>query len=80
MTDYDYIVVGAGPAGCAVAARLTENPELRVQLLEAGGRDRDMRIRIPAAFPALFKSQHDWAFKTAPQARSSSRSTAATRH
>jgi choline dehydrogenase len=67
MNAYDHIIVGAGPAGCALAARLTEDPARRVLLLEAGPRDRSMDIRIPAAAPKLFKSRFDWAFETAPQ-------------
>ncbi len=57
---YDYIVVGAGSAGCVLAARLSEDPDLRVGLIEAGGEDSQPEIRIPAAFPALFKSDLDW--------------------
>src|SRR5437764_4718206 len=61
MSDrFDYVVVGAGSAGCAVAARLTEDPDVRVALLEAGGEDTQPEIHIPAAFPALFKSSLDW--------------------
>ncbi|MBV9049464.1 MAG: GMC family oxidoreductase N-terminal domain-containing protein, partial [Solirubrobacterales bacterium] len=57
---YDYVVVGAGSAGCVLAARLTEDPESRVALVEAGGEDTQPEIHIPAAFPALFKSSLDW--------------------
>jgi choline dehydrogenase-like flavoprotein len=57
---YDYIVVGAGSAGCVVASRLSEDPQARVALLEAGGEDSQPEIHIPAAFPALFKSSLDW--------------------
>jgi choline dehydrogenase len=57
---FDYIVVGAGSAGCALAARLTEDPDVSVALLEAGGEDTQPEIHIPAAFPALFKSSLDW--------------------
>jgi choline dehydrogenase len=56
---YDYVVVGAGSAGCVVAARLSETGA-RVGLLEAGGEDSQPEIHIPAAFPALFKSSLDW--------------------
>jgi choline dehydrogenase-like flavoprotein len=62
MTDasYDYIVVGAGSAGCVLAARLSEDPDTRVALLEAGEEDTAPEIHIPAMFPALFKSSWDW--------------------
>jgi choline dehydrogenase len=57
---YDYVVVGAGSAGCVMAGRLSEDPGIRVAVLEAGGEDAQPEIRIPAAFPALFKSGYDW--------------------
>jgi choline dehydrogenase-like flavoprotein len=57
---YDYVIVGAGSAGCVLAARLSEDADARVALLEAGGEDTQPEIRIPAAFPALFKSGWDW--------------------
>jgi choline dehydrogenase len=65
---FDYIVAGAGSAGCVVAARLSEDPSVRVLVLEAGGPDRDLRIRIPAAFSKLFRSEFDWNYTTEPQA------------
>src|SRR3984885_14784913 len=57
---FDYVVVGAGSAGCVLAARLSEDPDTRVALLEAGGEDTEPLIHVPAAFPALFKSDLDW--------------------
>lgn len=57
---FDYVIVGAGSAGCVLAARLTEDPDVRVALLEAGGEDTQPEIHVPAAFPALFKSSLDW--------------------
>ena len=68
MSDHDYVIVGAGSAGCVLAARLSEDPSIRVLLLEAGPRDRKLEIRIPAAFSKLFDSDVDWGFRTASQA------------
>jgi choline dehydrogenase-like flavoprotein len=65
---YDYIIVGAGSAGCVLAARLSEDPACRVLLLEAGGEDTDPRFRIPAAFSKLFRTPADWGRVTEPQA------------
>jgi choline dehydrogenase len=64
---YDYVIVGAGSAGCALANRLSGDPDTSVLLLEAGPRDRAKEIRIPAAFSKLFKSKFDWGYETAPQ-------------
>ncbi|MGH3360698.1 MAG: GMC family oxidoreductase [Nocardioidaceae bacterium] len=64
---YDYVVVGAGSAGAVVAARLTEDPGVRVLLLEAGGEDDADEIRIPAAFASLFKTRWDWNYTTTEQ-------------
>jgi choline dehydrogenase len=58
--QFDYVVVGAGSAGCVLAARLSEDPDVRVALVEAGGEDTQPEIRIPAIFPIMFKTELDW--------------------
>ncbi|MGQ0840364.1 GMC family oxidoreductase [Actinokineospora sp.] len=65
--SFDYIVVGAGSAGCVLAGRLTEDPAVTVLLLEAGGADDADEIRIPVAFSALFKTKWDWNYETVEQ-------------
>ncbi|MFF8375827.1 GMC family oxidoreductase [Streptomyces sp. NPDC015661] len=67
MNMYDYVIVGAGSAGCVLAARLSEDPDVRVALIEAGGPDTAQEIHIPAAFPQLFKSGLDWDLDTEPE-------------
>jgi choline dehydrogenase len=64
---YDYIIVGAGSAGCVLATRLTEDLRTRVLLLEAGGAGGAKEIRIPAAFSKLFKTAVDWNYATEPE-------------
>jgi len=64
---YDYIVVGAGAAGCAVAGRLSEDPGVKVALLEAGGRDSSPLIHMPAGFTKLVGEKVNWGFNTVPQ-------------
>ena len=63
----DYIVVGAGSAGAAVAARLSEDPGVTVLLLEAGGPDKALQLHVPAAFSNLFRGEYDWNYDTVPQ-------------
>ncbi len=71
---YDYVIVGAGSAGCVLAARLSENPATRVLLLEAGPPDDADEIHIPAAINTLFQSTYDWNYLTTPQERAGGRS------
>jgi choline dehydrogenase len=71
---YDYVIVGAGSAGCVLANRLSEDPSVRVLLLEAGGKDRSLKIKIPAAFPQQFHTKLDWDFATEPEAHVDGRS------
>lgn len=63
----DYIVVGAGSAGAALAARLSEDPRVDVLLLEAGGPDKALELHVPAAFSKLFRGSYDWNYDTVPQ-------------
>lgn len=66
--DFDYIVIGAGSAGCVVAARLSEAADTRVAVLEAGGGSRPLLSRIPAAFDyALHDERYNWHYYTDPE-------------
>ena len=65
--EYDFIIVGAGSAGCVLANRLSTNPQNKVLLLEAGGPDRNYNIHIPGAYGKLHKSKNDWGFWTEEQ-------------
>ena len=67
-TEYDYIIVGAGSAGCVLANRLSELQNSTVLLIEAGGPDDKPEIHVPLAFLDLQKTEVDWTFKTTPQA------------
>ncbi|RZQ65277.1 GMC family oxidoreductase [Amycolatopsis suaedae] len=67
MESFDYVIVGAGSAGCVLAARLTEDSSAKVLLLEAGGEDDADEIHIPVTFSSLFKTGYDWNYETVEQ-------------
>ncbi|HEV7349212.1 GMC family oxidoreductase [Telluribacter sp.] len=67
--QFDYIIIGAGSAGCVLALRLSADPTVTVLLLEAGGPDTKMEIHIPAAYSRLNRTDVDWAYQTEPQAQ-----------
>ncbi|KAN0062398.1 hypothetical protein ACQY0O_005281 [Thecaphora frezii] len=66
---YDYVIVGAGTAGCVLASRLTEDPQISVLVLEAGGTDQLLQVQTPLTFGKLFKTQQDWNYETTPQSK-----------
>ena len=69
-TDYDYIIVGAGSAGCVLAHRLTADPNVRVLLLEAGGPDRHPLIHVPIGLGKIWERRmFDWGYDTEPEPR-----------
>jgi len=65
---FDYVIVGGGSAGCVLASRLSEDPTIRVLLLEAGGRDTDPLISIPLGMGKMHEHRmHDWGYDTEPE-------------
>jgi choline dehydrogenase len=64
---HDIVIVGAGAAGCVLASRLTEDPDVSVLLIEAGPRSRKLEVKIPAAFSRLYRTELDWGDSTTPQ-------------
>ena len=64
MSSSDYLIVGAWSAGCVLANRLSEDPDVSVLLLEAGGPDESELIQMPAAWGALFRTDVDWDYSS----------------
>ncbi len=68
QSNFDYVIIGAGSAGCILAARLSEDPATRVLVIEAGGPDRDPLIKIPLAWMKFVRDRlHDWKYDTEPE-------------
>ena len=75
LADYDYVIVGGGTAGCLLANRLSEDPDVTVALLEAGGKDNYIWVHIPVGYLYCHGNPRvDWGFKTAEEAGLNGRS------
>ncbi|HEY5946559.1 MAG TPA: GMC family oxidoreductase N-terminal domain-containing protein [Kofleriaceae bacterium] len=71
---FDFVIVGAGSAGCVLANRLSADPKRKVALIEAGGaHHKTFNVRVPGAWPELWRSSVDWGLSTEPQAHSDQR-------
>src|ERR1700719_878959 len=64
---YDYVIVGAGSAGCVLANRLSEDPDVQVLLLEAGAPDTNENIHVPLGYLQLARTEVDWDYNSAPE-------------
>lgn len=73
MEGFDYVIIGGGSSGCVLAARLSENPSVRVCLIEAGGRDRHPLIHMPVGFAKMTAGPMTWGLTTAPQKHANNR-------
>ena len=67
MSEFDYVIVGAGSAGCVLAARLSEDPDVKVLLIEAGPPDTNENIHVPLGYLQLARTAVDWDFDSAPE-------------
>ena len=74
LIEYDYVIVGAGSAGCVLANRLSEDPKVKVLLIEAGGSDKNFMIQMPAAFAmAARNKKFDWGYLSEPEVKCDNR-------
>ena len=74
MQSFDYVIVGAGSAGCTLANRLTEDAKTKVLLLEAGGRDTNFWIHIPVGFAkTMVDPTVNWLYRTEPDDKTAGR-------